>query len=176
MRALILISIFLFCCYSINGQELLIGDSTIVEAIKEQTSKIYDNKDKTIFLLTKKPLRDIKTYGTNIIAHSKNGTINRIIAISMTKKGQLSTEWYLSKNKFIYAYESFEFFEGQKKKSNWKNFKGFSAWEGRYYFVDNEVKYQKHKGKKGIKKKSKKNNILKDGRTIWNYVIQQQNE
>lgn len=163
---------FLFCCYNINGQELLIGDSTIVEAIKKQTSKIYNEKDKTIFILTKRQLRSIKTYGTNIIAHSKNDTINRVVAISMTKKGQLSTEWYFTKNKLIYVYESFEFFEDKKEMSNWKNFKGFCAWESRYYFVDNQMKYQKHQGKN----KNNKNNVLKDGRALLNYITQQQNE
>jgi hypothetical protein len=173
MRVIIFISICLFSCYSIKGQELLIGDATVVKAIKAKTSKIYNNKDQTYFLLTKKQLRSTKTYGINIIAHSKNDTINRIIAISFTKKGQLSTEWYFVKNKLIHAYESFEYFKERGKNSSWKNFKGLNAWESRYYFVNEEIKYQKHKGRKKQKLNSKINHVLKDGRAIINYVIQE---
>ena len=161
----------LLMCLSTKGQELLIGDSTVVDEIKKHTSKIYNNKDKTFFYLTKKNLRQVKTYGNNIIAHTKNDSINRIISISMTKSGQLSTEWYFWKNKLIYAYESFEFFSEQKKKSNWKNFKDLHAWESRYYFINETIKYQKHKDKKDIFKNDDANTILKDGYAIKKYIF-----
>ncbi len=165
--------ILIMFCFSTKGQELVIGDSTVVDAIKKNTSKIYNDKDKTFFYLTKKCLRQVKTYGMSITAHSKNDTINRIISISMTKNGQLSTEWYFWENKLIYAYESFEFFVEQKKNGKWKNFKDLYAWESRYYFINETLQYQKHKGKNDAINKDEVNDVLKDGNRVKDYIIQQ---
>lgn len=171
MNRIAFFSILMLLCLISNAQELIVGDSTVVKNIKSKTSKIYENKDKTSFYLTNKRLRKIKTFGTNIIANFKNDTINRIVSISMTKNGQLATEWYYWNNKLVYVYESFEFFEESKKKSSWKNFKNFYAWESRYYLVDEKLKYQKHKGKRNPTNSSQINQIIKDGNNIRNYIV-----
>ncbi len=170
-RSVILLTLILLSTVS-NGQELVFGDSTVVNSIKSKTSKIYESKDKTSFYLTKKRLRKVKTYGTNIIAHSKKDTINRIIAISMTQKGQLGTEWYYWNNELIYVYESFEYFEEQEKNCKWKNFKNLCAWESRYYFVNEKLEYQKHKGKLSSIRNDLINELIKDGNSIRSYVVE----
>lgn len=170
-RTLILL-ILMFSSTISKGQELVFGDSTVVENIKSKTSEIYENKDRTSFFLTKKRLRKIKTSGIEITAHSKNDTIRRIVAISMTKNGQLGTEWYYWNNELIYVYESFEYFKEQEKKCKWKNFKNLCAWESRYYFVHEKLEYQKHKGKLSSIRDSKINELIKDGNNIRNYAIE----
>lgn len=164
--------------YSLNsaGQEIVTGDSTVVDEIKRRTSEIYENRDRTDFFLTKKPLRQMKIYGTEIIVHSNKGAVNRIIAKSTTKRGQLSTEWYFTNDELIYAYESFEYFNEYKGTKGWKNFKGLQAWEGRYYFVDQSIKYQKHKGRKPNQKGHEVIAIQKDGKAILEYIVQHPTE
>lgn len=166
----IIFAFLLIFSFNLHGQELFLGDSTGVYLIKQKTSAIYDDKDKTQFLLTKKQLRQTKTFGTSLIVHSKNDTINRVITISMTKKGQLSTEWYFSNQQLIYVYESFEFFNENKNEYTWKNFKGLTAWESRYYFINKQLKYHKHKGLKKIEAKKKENLLLKESKSILNYI------
>jgi len=165
--------LFFFIIYSFDliGQGLIIGDSTVVDEIKSKTSEIYENKDKTYFFLTKVPLRQEQTLATTITAHSSDGDINRIIAISFTDKGQLATEWYFLNHELIFAFESFEYFTESAVQTGYENFKGFQAWESRYYVVDNEVKYQKHKGRKHIQENKEAVIVQKNGKSVLNYVI-----
>ncbi|MDY7394246.1 hypothetical protein UMM65_03265 [Aureibaculum sp. 2210JD6-5] len=100
-------------------------------------------------------MRKIQTHATNIIAHSNKSNINRVIATSTTYKGQLSTEWYFLNDKLIFAFESFEYFNKSDSQTDWNNFKGFEAWESRYYFVNDFIKYQKHKGGKKLRWKQR---------------------
>ena len=68
MRNIILIIILNFNAFIVLGQDRVYGDSTIVKKIKVKTSFIYENNDKTYFLLTNKQLQDEKTNGTSITA------------------------------------------------------------------------------------------------------------
>jgi hypothetical protein len=173
MKNTILLIVIIFNSSIIYGQEIVSGDSTIVFKIKEKTSWIYENKDKTNFLLTNQQLQEIQTNGTNITVQSKNGEINRIITISNTENGQLSAEWYFDDNQLIFAYQSFEYFKESEHQSEWKNFKGIWGWESRHYFIDEELKYSKHMGLKKLEIKSDKNSILITARRILNYAIGQ---
>jgi len=173
MRNFIFIIILTFNVYIAKGQKIAYGDSTIVREIKTKTSWIYENKDETYFLLTNQQLQQEYTKGTNITAYSKDGNINRIITSSFTDDGQLSIEWYFYDNKVIFVYQVFEYFNEIGNKSDWKNFKGLSGWESRYYFKDESLKYQKHKGRKNIKEKLNVNSILDDAKKILNYTIKQ---
>jgi len=164
--------LFIFCSLGSAGQEIIIGDSTIVGKVKPNTSQIFENRDRTYFFLTKKPLRQGQTIATNITAHSNKGDINRIIAISITNKGQLATEWYFLNGILIFAFESFEYFTEIDAPTSWKNFKGFQAWESRYYFENKFVKYQRHKGRKNVKGYKEAIKVQEDGETVLNYVIE----
>ena len=117
-------NLILFLCifYSLAtvGQELSIGDSTVVNSIKANTSLIYDTKDITYFFLTKEPLRQTQILATNITAHTYKGSVNRVITISITDKGQLATEWYFLNNKLIFAFESFEYFTESDEQTAYK--------------------------------------------------------
>jgi len=168
MRSLFFLFVLSLSILKVNAQEQKIGDSTVVDDIKKITSKIYDNKDKTHFFLTKSSLRQMKTFSTNITAYSKEKAINRIVAFSTLKSGILATEWYFQNNTLVYVYESFEYFDENKPKDGWKNFKGLYAWENRYYFVDEEVKYQKLKGIKS--KKRTPNDVLIEGKKMLTYI------
>ena len=119
------------------------GDSTIVPTIKSKTSWVYQNKDITHFLLTKRQFRKAKTHGTNIIAHFKNDSINRIIATSTGKKGQFAAEYYFHHGQLIFSYQTFEEFEPS---GSWENFKGLKGYESRYYFLGGKLKYHVHRG------------------------------
>jgi len=173
MRNTILIILLAVNICNITGQDIIYGDSAIVEKIKTKTSRIYENSDKTYFLLTNRQLQEENTHGTSITAHSKDGDINRIITISYTEEGQLSAEWYFYDNKLIFTYQSFEYFNEVEHKSDWKNFKGLWGWESRYYFTNEELKYHKHKGRKNIKEKLNTNDISNDAKKILNYTIEQ---
>ncbi|MET2984645.1 hypothetical protein [Aureibaculum conchae] len=166
--------LFFSVCYSLNTlcQELSIGDATVVDKIKTNTSQIYDTKDKTYFFLTKEPLRQTQTSATNITAHTYNDSVNRVIAISITDKGQLATEWYFLNNKLIFAFESFEYFTESDEQTGYKNFKGFEAYESRYYFVNEFIKYQKHKGRKDLDGNQEALKVLKDGNTVLKYITE----
>jgi len=152
------------------AQEQVYGDSGVVKYIKEKTSKIYETKDKTHFLLTKKRLLEDKTFGTNIIAYSMKGKINRIIAISTTKKGILSSEYYFENNQLIYNYETFEYFDKYGGERKWKNFKNLPAWESKYYIDHDNVKYQRQKGLELIRDSKKLNRKINDGYSLFRYV------
>jgi hypothetical protein len=173
MRNIILIIILTFNVCSIKGQEIVYGDSTIVEKIKTQTSWIYENKDETYFLLTNQQLQEESTNGISTTAHSKSGDINRIVTISFTENGQLSAEWYFYDNKLVFVYQSFEYFNEVEQKSDWRNFKDLWGWESRYYFTNEELKYQKHKGCQNIEEKFNANSILNDAKKILNYTTGQ---
>lgn len=155
--------------YLVKGQTVTQGDSTVVDKIKVKTSWIYENKDKTSFLLTSRQLLEEKTNGISVTEHSKNGTINRIIAISFTDLGQLSAEWYFDDKKLIYSYQTFEFFNESEHLGQWKNFKGLWAWGSRYYFENEELKYYKVKGR-AENHVVNEDTILKDAKKILNYA------
>ncbi len=161
---------FLVASFSVQGQEFIFGDSSVVSRIKEKTSQIYENKDKTQFFLSKKKLQKKKTFGTSIIAHSKEGLFNRIITFNSDQNGQLATEWYFWKTQLIYVYQSYEFYQEAKKKSSWKNFKNLWAWESRYYFEDETLKFQKHKGKSAMTKQKEVQQLLEDAYSILAFV------
>ena len=173
MKNIILLTIFTFIVSGVKGQEVVFGDSTIVDKIKAKTSWIYSNKDKTYFLLTNQQLQEKYANGTSITAHSKRDTINRIITISYTEEGQLSAEWYYFGNKLIFAYQSFEYFNETEHKSDWKNFKGLWGWESRYYFTNEKLKYHKHIGRQNMEEEFNANAILNDAKKILNYTIEQ---
>ncbi len=171
MKNKLITFITILSCLCLNSQEAKVfGDSLIVAKVKAKTSMIFDNKDKTSFYLTKKRFHKEKTYGTNIIAHSKNGNFNRIIAITTTKKGILSAEYYYENTKLIYIYQTFEYFNKYKDQARWKNFKGLPAWENKYYISENKIIYQKQKGLDIIKKAKKLNEKIREGYFFYQYV------
>lgn len=154
----------------LNGQRIKSGDSTVVDSIKKTASWIYENKDETFFFLTKDQLQSLNEVGTSIIAHQKDSLINRIITISMTPNGQMSTEYYFDKEQLIYAYQTFEYFNETAPTGSWKNFKGIPGWESRYYFVDNKLSFQTHKGRKSPTNKEDINNLQLSAPQIISYI------
>lgn len=153
-----------------EGQELILGDTSIVNRIRARTSEIYNRRDTTLFALTNEQLRQGRTYGIHMIGYASQDTINRVIATSMTQTGQRSTEWYFWQNQLIYAYETFEYFDEDRANARWQNFKGLHGWESRYYFIDEEIKCQKHKGRDHVAAGHEANKILEDGRRILSYL------
>lgn len=149
MKKITFLFVFIYSIH-LNGQTLKDGDSTVVERIRNSTSLIYGNSDKTHFFLTSKQFGLVVTYGTSLTVYEKDSSINRVVAISMTPNGQLATEYYLENKQLIYVYQAFEFFSEKEVTGNWKNFKGIASWESRYYFIDNELLFQKHIGKKEL--------------------------
>ncbi|HLF36262.1 MAG TPA: hypothetical protein VI583_18595 [Cyclobacteriaceae bacterium] len=110
MRNIIVSLIFLLVTSRGYSQEISSGDSLAAEEIKSRTSFIYSNYDKVHFILTKKKFKGT-TMGSNIYAHKKNDSLNRVVVISMTQKGMASTEYYFEKNSLIYVYRTFEYFQ-----------------------------------------------------------------
>ena len=135
------------------GQEVSYGDIKVRDEIKKKTSAIYDNKDKTHFLLTKKSFGTKSKCGTEITAYSKDSKFNRIVSKSCTKQGRIATEFYFENEKPIFVYQVFEFYNERAKSDAWKNFKGLASWESRYYFVNNKLKFHRHKGRKDTSEK-----------------------
>ena len=88
----------------------------------------------------------------------------------MTKKGQLSTEWYFFENQLIHAYETFEYFDKYSAEAQWKNFKNIYGWESRYYFSQNGGKCQKHKGRTEVDATKEADRIRQDGIQMLNFL------
>ena len=51
--------------------------------------------------------------------------------------------------------------------------KNLIGWESRYYFIDEELKYHKHKGFNNIKEKPNTSSILNVARKILKYANEQ---
>ncbi|MBO3700470.1 hypothetical protein [Roseivirga sp. E12] len=151
MKRLILILIFTLPMASfISAQELKFGNEDLSKVIKEKVSAIYETKGNTQFFMTSESFQSTKTLGTEIIAYSSQGIYNRVITKGFSKNGLMATEWFFEENKLIFVFEVFEYFEESNKKSNWRNFKGISSWEGRYYFHNDELVFYKHTGRESI--------------------------
>lgn len=138
--------VLLLLCHGLAGQETAHGDSSVVRLIKPITSHIYEHKDQTHFLLTSQSLQHETNSGTSITAYVWEGNINRVVTVSQNKYGQIATEWYFDKGHLIFVYQVFEYFDEWKQKGSWQNFKGLYGWESRYYFLKDQLKYQRHKG------------------------------
>ncbi len=158
--------------FDLVGQDLKYGDSTIVESVRKVTSEIYETKGKTDFYLTSRLFQENVVSGTSIVAHSKNGTINRIVTSAFTDQGQLSAEWFYIDERILFSYLVFEFFAEKEPKGAWRNFKGLASWESRYYFDDDQLTYHQHKGRDMIVE-STLERIQKDAEEILKYVKSQ---
>lgn len=169
MKVLVISFILLFFTFSLASQEITFGNFSAMKKVKTKTSFIYENKDATKYYLTKKQLFHTNTKGINITIHSLNGEINRIITVSITKNGFLSSEWYFSNAKLIFSYQSFEYFDEIKNKSTWRNFKGNLGWESRFYFVDEKLTYHKHKGRKKREIYLSVNKVANDAKSVYNF-------
>ncbi|MEO9483794.1 MAG: hypothetical protein ABJG47_10130 [Ekhidna sp.] len=156
----------------LQGQELTSGDATVVDRIKKTTSFIYENKDETFFFLTNTQLEAANTHGTSLTAHLRDGFINRAITISLTSNGQLSSEFYFDDQQLIYVYQTFEFFAEAPSRSKWKNFKGISGWESRYYFINEELNFQKHLGKEILAKEGDIHALKESANAIRRYILE----
>ncbi len=147
--AITLLFVLLLAASSV-GQEISFGDQKARDKIGKKTSSIYDSKDKTFFLLTKKSFGAISTCGTEIIAYSMENRINRIVTRTCKKLGRSATEFYFENEKPIFVYRVFEMFREKSPPDSWKNFKGMAGWESRYYFDEENLKFHSHKGRKDI--------------------------
>lgn len=158
------------------SQDVVIGDTLGVGTIKQSTSRIYAHADKTEFFLTSLPLQYQPSYGTSLTAYSKNDTINRIVAVSFTDKGVLSTEFFYEDEALIFVYETFEFFKEFKEAAIWQNFKGIDAWESRYYFILDHLICHMHIGRRDAVQwntvKLEQQYLVKS-ELILNYVLNQ---
>lgn len=152
------------------AQEQNFGNPDVVQGIKDITSWIYENEDQTHFMLSRTKLLDELVTGTNITAYSKDGIINRVVTSGFTDQGQLSTEWYYSEGKIIFIYQVFEYFEEDQNENSWKNFKGLWGWESRYYFVNEQLEYHRHRGRNDIDVAYNGNDILSKAKGILAYV------
>lgn len=171
MRFLFFISVYLISSINLsNGQELSYGNESIIGEVKKKTSQIYETKDETRFFLTKQSLQKSVINGMSITAHLFEKNINRLITTGNTKHGRLSTEWYFHDKKLIFVYQVFEYFNEYKKESNWKNFKGLYGWESRYYFLNEKLEFHQHKGRKNINSDFKESRVLRDAKSILNYI------
>ncbi len=153
MRIKLLLIFVLTFAFNTFAQEISFGDKTAQDEVKKKTSAIYDNKDKTYFLLTKKSFGKKSKCGTDITAYSKDKQINRIAAKSCTKNGRKAAEFYFENEKSIFIYEVFEYYSEKSRADAWKNFKGLAGWESRYYFVNDVLKFHRHKGRKDMSEK-----------------------
>lgn len=132
---------------SVIGQNHSSGDSTLVESTREIRSIIYNEFRTPSFFLTKQTFGVKNSTGSDILSYSKQGEVGRIFLKAHTKYGTIGIEYYFSGNDLIYVFEAFEYFNEYKTMGSWKNFKGLSSWESKYYIIDNEVKFQMHTGK-----------------------------
>jgi hypothetical protein len=135
------------CCFS---QEVSYGDTTKIREIQSKCSKIYDNKDTTLFLLTKSVFFNNTIGGTNIIAYSFKKQINRIVAFTTVPTGLQAVEFYFWDNQIIMIYETMEYFDADSPEGQIKNFKNIPYWESRFYISNDKLVAHKHSGRKGI--------------------------
>lgn len=128
------------------SQELAIRDTVIVNDINKRASFIYDNNDSALFFLTKTAFKGQPFFAAEITCYLKNKIPNRIVVVYTIDSGKLAREFYLENHKLIFCYETMEYFDKYARKKKWKNFKNLPAYESRYYFADEKIVYQKHRG------------------------------
>ncbi|MCW5911538.1 MAG: hypothetical protein KIT62_10710 [Cyclobacteriaceae bacterium] len=143
----ITVSLFILAFpFMVNGQELSPGDSAIVKEIKAKTSQIYENSVKPNFYLTNQKLQSDKNFGLSLVAFKINDAVSRVISSCFTKQGQLSTEYFFDDGKVIFIYQTFEYFDKYSAKGTWKNFKGLTGWECRFYYLDDKLVHYEQNG------------------------------
>ncbi len=64
-----LVTFIMLTALTTKAQESTFGDSLVLEAFKEEVSKIYNNSDKTYFFLTAKKFQAEVVSGTTITAY-----------------------------------------------------------------------------------------------------------
>ena len=146
---LVLTTLFLLVfAHTFSAQESSFGDESAKTRVKKKTSAIYDNKDKTHFILTSKSYGLRSNCGAEIIAYSKESKFNRIVSKTCNQDGRMAIEYYYEDEKPIFIYRVFEFYSEKAKTDSWRNFKGLASEESRYYFAENKLRFHSYKGKK----------------------------
>jgi len=171
LRSFLLILILLLSLSFLTyGQEMAIGDSSVVSAIRGKASSIYNNKDTTLFFLTKQPLQKTTSCGISMVVYIKNDSINRVVTSATTTDGILSAEYYLDHEQLVFSYITFEYFDEVKAITTREDFKGIKSWESRYYFTNEQIKYQTHSGIKEQSAIYPASEVLNDKRSILDYI------
>ncbi len=155
------------------GQEITVGDTTMIREIQRKCSKIYDTKDSTIFLLTKSTFYKNAESGTNIIVDSYKGKINRIVAFTTTRTGLLGVEFYFWDSQIIMIYETMEYYDEDSPKGQIRNFKNIPYWESRFYINNNKLVAHRHSGRKGMGIDYKAQIEIGNSKDIFEFVKEQ---
>ncbi len=142
--------ILILVSFNAFGQEITVGDTTMIREIQRKCSIIYDTKDSTIFLLTKSTFYKNAESGTNIVVNSYKGKINRIVTFTTTRTGLLGVEFYFWESQVIMIYETMEYYDEDSPKGQIRNFKNIPYWESRFYINNNKIVAHRHSGRKGI--------------------------
>jgi hypothetical protein len=141
MRTQRLIRVFFSINFLLCVQTSCIAqDSRLIHSIEKRTRSIYDETDKQYWFLTKeKVIAFADTTGTEITAYLFKDTINRIVCTGYDFEGQWEIEFYTSNEKLIFIYYTKSFFEKNKTKSSFTNWKGYSCIELRIYYNNNSI-------------------------------------
>jgi hypothetical protein len=139
---LYVVVVFICLTHHAKSQEIVFGDTNIIKDIQNKCSIIYESKDQTNFIVTRKRIFKGATSGTNIYSFSYMGNINRIVASTTMDNGIYAAEFYYLQEGLILIYESFEFYEESAPANQPTNFKGIPFWESRFYFQDGLVAHK----------------------------------
>ena len=132
---------------TVKSQELVFGDTALINDMHKKSAAIYGNNDSIVFALTKISFTIENIYAAEITCYLKNKIPNRLVVIYTTDSGLLAHEFVLENKQLIFCYESMGYFDAMTPKNSWRNFKHIAGYEARYYFVDEKLIAQIKSGK-----------------------------
>lgn len=117
------------------------GDPVVKAEVEPVTRAIYDSAKDWTFLL-----RRDNGVATEAQGGFVDGKLSRIMASDWTDAGKYQVEFYLRDGALLFAYETFEWFEGREPKAPARNFRGLAAWERRSWFRHDRIAYAEAAG------------------------------
>lgn len=129
-----------------QAQVLSVDDSAKYQSIRNKARKIYDLLEDGYYRILKPGTISESVGGAEVTFYKNSKLITRMVVKTWTEAGLMATEYYLEKEKLIYAYRTMEYFSDAPKKDSWTNFKGLGGWETRLYFSEEKLFHQRDTG------------------------------
>jgi len=145
IRIISLVLVFISVCFLVEGQT----KEAIIKNIREEFLRINtDKKLKKTKLEAEEFLENIPDGGGELTGFKRNDSIVKITEWIGISYGNRTREFYFRNQKLIFVYEKFDAFVSDSKTGELDKSKTKAAFEGRYYFNNENLIEEKLSGKK----------------------------
>ncbi len=132
------------------GKPRTSGKQAVKAEVEAVTRAIYDGAKDWVFSLKRTERPDGRgIFASDVQGGFVEGKLARILATDWTSNGKYQVEFYLSGDALVFAYETFEWYEGREPRAAARNFRGLAAWERRSYFKKGKIAYAEATGTGG---------------------------